>query len=58
MALMIQGIARSVSFMTPAQEKQRRVHISFFNEQGLMNDVLGTVRLTDIIMVKVGDESV
>ena len=47
---MIQGIARLVSFTTPAREKQRLVEISLFNEQGLMNDVLGTVRLTDNIM--------
>ena len=40
------------------QVAQRLVEISLFNEQGLVNDVLGTVRLTDNIMAKVGDESV
>ena len=40
------------------QVAQRIVEILLFNEQGLVNDVLGTVRLTDNIMAKVGDESV
>ena len=40
------------------QVAQRLVEILLFNKQGLVNDVLGTVRLTDNIMAKVGDESV
>ena len=40
------------------QVAQRLVEISLFNKQELVNDVLGTVRLTDYIMAKVGDESV
>ena len=40
------------------QVAQKLVEISLFNKQGLVNDILGTVRLTDNIMAKVGDESV
>ena len=54
---MTQGIVRLVSFTKPAREKPWAIRL-LFNKQGLVNDVLGTVRLTDNIMAKVGDESV
>ena len=40
------------------QTGQRITEITLFREQGIVNDVLGTIRLSDNIMTKAADESV